>query len=70
MDYIQSIANAASTATHSVLMATINAVSETLESTGGRMIVIQSNQGYGEGSSQLREGLKVYGTTEEINLYC
>ena len=67
--YIQSFANAASTATHCVLMATIKAVAYTLQSCGGRMVIVQSNTSYGEGSSQAHEGLKIYGTTEEVNLY-
>lgn len=50
-------------------MATIKAVSQILKTTGGRMVIVQSNQSYGEGSPQAREGLKTYGTTDEIGLY-
>ena len=49
-------------------MATIKAVAQVLQPCGGRMVVVQSNTSYGEGSSQLHEGLKIYGTTEEVNL--
>lgn len=50
-------------------MATIKAVSQILKPTGGRMVIVQSNQSYGEGSPQSREGSKTYGTTDEISLY-
>lgn len=53
-----------------MLVATLKAVASILQTTGGRMVVVQSNQSYGEGSSQTREGLKAYGTTDEVNLYC
>ena len=70
LDFIHGTATAATSATHSVLIATIKAVASILQQTGGRMVVVQSNQGYGEGSPQIREGIKVYGTTDEMNLYC
>lgn len=50
-------------------MSCIKAVSMILRNTGGRIVAIVGNDSYGEGSSQVKEGIKMYGTTEEGSLY-
>ena len=35
---------------------------------GGRIVVIQGSPSIGEGSSLAKEGVKVYGTTDEASL--
>lgn len=69
LDYVLSYANAGSTATHSVMLSAVKGTVKTLESTGGRVVVIQGAPSIGEGSSQAKEGVKVYGTTDESSLY-
>lgn len=50
-------------------MSCIKAVSMILRNTGGRIVAIVGNDSFGEGSSQVKEGIKMYGTTEEASLY-
>lgn len=49
-------------------MSCIKAVSMVLRNTGGRIVAIVGNDSFGEGSSQVKEGIKMYGTTEEASL--
>lgn len=69
LDHVLSYANAGSTATHPVMMSAIKGTVKTLESCGGRVVVIQGSPSIGEGSSQVHEGVKVYGSTDESTLY-
>ena len=69
LDYVLSYANAGSTATHAVLYAAVKGTMNVLRSVGGgRIVVIQGSPSIGEGSSLAKEGIKVYGTTDEAAL--
>ena len=69
LDYVLSYANAGSTATHAVLYAAVKGTMNVLRSVGGgRIVVIQGSPSIGEGSSLAKEGVKVYGTTDEAAL--
>lgn len=69
LDAALSYANAGSSATHAVMMAAVKGTVGVLRSTGGRVVAIQGAPSVGEGSSVAKEGLKVYGTTDEAALW-
>ena len=68
LDFIQRTAMSSTTSTHCVMPAAIKATASVLLSTGGRMIVVQGGMSVGEGTMNVKESLKMYGTTEEMSL--
>ena len=68
LDYIQRTAMSSTTSTHCVMPAAIKATTIILRSSGGRMVVVQGGVSVGEGTMNVKEGLKMYGTTEEMPL--
>ena len=68
IDFILTHASAATTSTHAILPAALKAVASILQPCGGHVIAVQGSYAIGEGSSQVREGVRTYGTTEESSL--
>ncbi|KAK8825561.1 hypothetical protein WA577_000734 [Blastocystis sp. JDR] len=69
VDYILAHASSSTTSTHAILPAALKAVASILQPCGGHVIAVQGSYAIGEGSSQVREGVRTYGTTEESSLY-
>ena len=62
-------ASSSTTSTHAILPAALKAVASILQPCGGHVIAVQGSYAIGEGSSQVREGVRTYGTTEESSLW-
>lgn len=69
IDFILAHASSSTTSTHAVLPAALKAVASILQPCGGHIITVQGSYAIGEGSSQVHDGVRAYGTTEESSLY-
>lgn len=69
IDFILAHTSSSTTSTHAILPAALKAVTSILQSCGGHIIAVQGSYAIGEGSSQVRDGARAYGTTEESSLY-
>ena len=62
-------ASSSTTSTHAILPAALKAVASILQPCGGHVSAVQGSYAIGEGSSQVHEGVRTYGTTEESSLW-